>query len=304
MNRWAFVIEGFAVVFFVTACDRSPLEYVEVSLDHDSDTEMQEGGNNSYVDASAALVWHLPSGANQTWADAEKNCSDMADGPWRMPNIDELRSLLRMGLGEDCYANSSNGDCGVTEVDVACLDRTCADSCTNCDTGYGPGLNGCYWDAALTGECDFYWSSSECPDCVGVGVHYWGVRFQSADLIASGGEETGFVICVRNATLEELADIDDTDTVDTDTSPVIPGIIYGIVTYNDGLDLSFAATVSAKNLADASIYTTKTDELGEYELSVPPGFYSVRADYPGYYDIVDRLEVLSGASIKVVMDMI
>jgi hypothetical protein len=75
-------------------------------------------------------------------------------GGWRVPTIDELRSLTR-----GCAATAEGGECGLTE---ACSEQDCRDdTCDGCTVDEGPGMFGCYWNPNVEGACDKYWSSSE-----------------------------------------------------------------------------------------------------------------------------------------------
>jgi hypothetical protein len=117
-----------------------------------------------YVDPVTSLEWqHTPTGGNMDWESAVAHCQTLnLDGAgWRLPSIDELRSLLR-----GCPATATGGACGTTDT---CLSRdTCmTPACAGCEPGAGPAA-GCYWPEELGGSCEpFYWSSSnleEDPD--------------------------------------------------------------------------------------------------------------------------------------------
>jgi hypothetical protein len=93
------------------------------------------------------------------WWDAAGYCSTLeiyetAPGDWRLPTIDELRSLIA-----GCSATSPGGTCGVT--DPACLSDGCrSEDCDGCTPGGAPGPLGCYREDDLSGDCLSHWSSS------------------------------------------------------------------------------------------------------------------------------------------------
>lgn len=273
-----------------------------IETNTDSNTDVDNG--TGWLDPATGLVWEQPIQDDSfTWSAAEEHCRNLGKGKWRLPNIDELRSLLRAGAGDRCADSMTGGACGVTELGNDCLERHCEDECYSCSFHNGPGKNGCYWDPALTGWCDHFWSSSECPDCAGVGGTYWQVYFGDGDLMWESANSDCQVICVREATRDEFADADNNDG-DTDDVVIEPGLIYGLVTVNDGQTIDFTATVSVWDTVGNPILKTRTHDQGEFEISVPPGVYSVKAEAPGYWGDEHGVKVDSGAKVKVVIDII
>lgn len=117
----------------------------------------------TWTDATTGLTWQMPSAVHvMNWNEALDYCAGLYDegGGWRLPSIDELRTLVR-----GCPATEPGGACGVTET---CLDlwqcftdtpESSTSACNGCMDG------GCSWDPALfyEGEPDCvpsYWSSS------------------------------------------------------------------------------------------------------------------------------------------------
>ncbi len=102
--------------------------------------------NALYFDIENSLVWelvpsHESSYSTAIWAEAEKHCEDLRvvgeEGiyeDWRLPTIDELRTLV-----------------------VGCDEPSCL-----IEAGTGP--NGCYWPDAFSGVCARYWSLSRCGE--------------------------------------------------------------------------------------------------------------------------------------------
>lgn len=252
------------------------------------------------VDPSAGLVWQV-GGNGVDWESADELCTSIEGNQWRLPNIDELRSVLRTGVNSGCAVNMTGGECGLTEQG-GCLENLCDNACRDCITGGGPGQNGCYWEWALGGECGWTWSSSECPNCPGVGNQYWGMSFTTGYISFIAGGDTAGVLCVRNATQDEIDD----PAGDSDENAVLPpGTIYGIATYNEGEEATFRVYVSAWDREGNPAFNTTTYENGQFELSVPPGNYTVEADSRnGYIGEQSDVEVISGQRVRVVIDMI
>jgi len=120
---------------------------------------------------------------------------------WRLPQIQELRSLI---LG--CPGQEEGGACEAEDPD--CLNTAeCREDCNACPLLEGPGEDGCYRDPLIwLGDCyeedsfndSIYWSSSpsENPDAM------WDVSFASAhvgDSVAASWAHLDYhVRCVRS----------------------------------------------------------------------------------------------------------
>ncbi len=125
----------------------------------DSDTSWCEG----WYDSTSCLCWENPHPYGYwDWHESKEYCDELGDG-WRMPTIDELRTLLRIEDGSsDCAKNLPGGSCGVT--DPTCLKDECKDDCGECQSHDGPGFGGCFLDEAFSeieDNCDHRWSSSQ-----------------------------------------------------------------------------------------------------------------------------------------------
>ena len=130
-------------------------------------------GGPTWRDSETDLVWERNPGDLMTWDVAAKYClenwSELPGTGWRLPDISELRLLVR-----GCAAvELPDGDCNIA-VD-GCLSWDCRDPvCMGCTQDAGP-ARGCYWDVDLQGDCGWYWSSSECE---GFSQAAWGVSFR------------------------------------------------------------------------------------------------------------------------------
>ena len=121
-----------------------------------------EAPSDIWTDPSTGLVWQVhPTGGTMESDDATSHCRNlaMAEGGWRLPNISELRSLIR-GCPDTMLGSNR---CKVS--DPGCLATACLGMrdfpCP--ETGKGP-ATGCYWAVGLHGKCDRYWSSSIVDD--------------------------------------------------------------------------------------------------------------------------------------------
>jgi len=140
------------------------------------------------IDPATGLEWTHP-GVSKQGDELLAYCGDLELGghdDWRLPAIGELRTLVR-----GCAAMATGGECTVTDD---CLDRqTCwHDACNGCAGNQGPGVNGCYWDAALGGGCAIHLSSSDS------GAQKWGISFNTAGLNDFNPHSTRYTTrCVR-----------------------------------------------------------------------------------------------------------
>lgn len=135
----------------------------------------------TWTDPASGLTWRVePTGSTVKWNLAKEHCQDLSlDGAgWRLPNIGELRSLVR-----GCPATEDGGICNVGEWN--CLAWSCwDDSCFGCSSGDGP-ADGCYWPDEMQGSCDWYWSTTPVPD--GGGDPAWGIDFNNGSVKDDNG---------------------------------------------------------------------------------------------------------------------
>lgn len=141
-------------------------------------------GACSFKDPEAGLCWQEPPGPDLLkWDAASAYCEGLG---LRLPTVQELASLVRGCPAAMCPVE-----------DPGCLSLACrgAPECQGCAMLGGPGAGGCYWDPALTGPCDWYWTASGVDEGP---FDAWFVYFQvgSVDYGAQGIEKQ--VRCVRS----------------------------------------------------------------------------------------------------------
>lgn len=139
-------------------------------------------------DPATGLHWTHPSASKQ--GDELLGYCDALDlgghADWRLPTLDELRTLVR-----GCAGMEPGGACTVTD---SCLEmQTCwSDACRGCAGAQGPGVLGCYWDTALGGGCAIHLSSSA------AGARKWGISFNTVGLDDFDPYSTSYATrCVR-----------------------------------------------------------------------------------------------------------
>jgi hypothetical protein len=123
------------------------------------DNESVDAG--MWTDPTTSLVWQEPQFVVQrSWAEAATSCNELELAgyqDWRLPTIDELRSLAR-----GCDATVTGGACGVTDD---CLETACSSAaCDGCAEYGGPDPEGCYRPSSLTADCMTTWTSDVPPD--------------------------------------------------------------------------------------------------------------------------------------------
>ncbi|HPQ71475.1 MAG TPA: DUF1566 domain-containing protein [bacterium] len=128
----------------------------------------------TWVDSTTGLEWEkqAKTGDPVTYDEADEYCNTLTlDGKtgWRLPNIDELRSLVR-----DCADTETDGDCALTDDcnTSACFNEN-SGACGGCEQNEGP-ADGCYWPDEIGGICEWYYSTTRW----GENVDYaWGVNY-------------------------------------------------------------------------------------------------------------------------------
>jgi hypothetical protein len=166
----------------------------------------------SWCDETTDLCWQSPQREAYNYddigvisKDAIRYCEDLViDGydDWRLPNIDELRSLVRGNPD-----TMSEGDCPITEGSGTddYDNATCKGAAAHHE---GPGTGGCYWPPGLEGTCD-----KPDPFALGHPLEYWStnpadndpehwitfVSFESGTTGFNHVHSFGDVRCVRSA---------------------------------------------------------------------------------------------------------
>ena len=145
----------------------------------------------TWSDSATALTWQNPPATSpaddmMSRADAQAYCAHLgAAGDWRLPSIDELRSLLR-----NSNVSTAPSNCGVR---TTCLGLSCRnDDCDGTDSGDAS----CRWSDALTGKCGAYWTSSPTSDAPG---RAWLVFFYDGSVHDGDASDYNYVRCVRSS---------------------------------------------------------------------------------------------------------
>ena len=140
-------------------------------------------------DPNTQLCWQSPGDTtSMLLGNATNYCETLGEGghdDWRLPTVDELRSLLR-----GCEETETGGACAV--VDGSTTAVFVAEDCNGCGYLAGPRIDGCYWDEAMDEGCGSLWSSSS------AGTGTWVVDMRRAKIDAYVGNPTHQVRCVRD----------------------------------------------------------------------------------------------------------
>lgn len=156
-------------------------------------------GNGVVQDLKTGLFWTQqgPAAPSLLFGPAQQYCTGLALGgidSWRLPTIDELRSLV---VG--CPLTATGGACGVGVGCLTCVPNStndCGSNCGGCAAGGGPASSGCYFEAGVwSGGCAKAWSSSTCNSS----TESWIIYFNNAQIIdqwAKAAEKTAQAWCV------------------------------------------------------------------------------------------------------------
>ncbi len=159
------------------------------------------------TDPNTCFQWQeSPTGGTMDEESALTHCEnlDLNSVGWRLPNISELRTLVRncsdIETGGACGVVDECAPCGVGPEDV-CVDSSCweesACNPSSCVDEGGP--TGCYWPQELDGNCNTFWSSSSYV--VSAGIYYailaWTVDFFNGEAQTLQVEENSNARCMR-----------------------------------------------------------------------------------------------------------
>ena len=153
-------------------------------------TKSQESKNSKGLTKIGKHVWSAKSSAEMNWNDAVNYCKNLDEGgykDWKLPNIDELRTLL-----QNCPGTVTNGGCKVSEK-AHCLNpiqenpKCYLSECYSCPVDSTGGYS-------KLGDINWLWSSSARPD---MEDYAWGIYFYGGNLSQGPKSGNNYVRCVR-----------------------------------------------------------------------------------------------------------
>lgn len=162
--------------------------------DDDADTEQAtlpecgEGSGTPCYDPESELIWSEKAENELNWENAKTHCEGKTDGghnDWHMPNINELRTLIK-----GCENTICGGACGVVDTVeslTSCLEENCWTSeCSSCDESSS--------SHSKFGDTTNFWSASTVSDNT---ERAWRVNFESGSVDNGNKSSEKNVRCVR-----------------------------------------------------------------------------------------------------------
>jgi hypothetical protein len=169
--------------------DTTPADDDTTPVDDDTTSD-----DDVWTDSSSGLMWQNGATVGTAWFNmqsAEYYCTFLiwgGYGGWRVPDIDELRSLVR-----GCDGTETGGDCGVTDE---CESQSCDNAaCYGCSYLGGPGPGGAYWPPELSGPVDYPYRSLS--PIWGTNDSWWVMNFDLGSVNFGLGDDSEYVRCVR-----------------------------------------------------------------------------------------------------------
>ncbi len=178
------------------ATETNPEEAAEVKPEEakpEETAEAQNGSNESIevevVDETENFVFSARSLDKMTWEEAQNYCKnlDFYGEKWHLPNIDELRQIVR-----NCPATEAGGSCRVSE-EGNCLSGNCSAPKESCTCERKAKNRGHY---SMFGDADYIglWSSSTLSNDAGKA---WGAVFYSGMIGSVGKNSKLYARCVH-----------------------------------------------------------------------------------------------------------
>jgi hypothetical protein len=162
--------------------------YTDADTDTDTDTDTDSNGDTDTdtdtwpamtdcdggkLDTSTNLCWQNPPSASlMLWSDAISYCDNLDLGghtDWRLPNIEELISLIRGCVNGTATGDLSPSICEMTPA--GCVETPpCADTsnCLNCSYLSGPGETWSWYWSSSPYSSDGAWLVAFDHGCVGI----------------------------------------------------------------------------------------------------------------------------------------
>jgi hypothetical protein len=164
---------------------------------------MQDNCDGTMLQLSTGKTWTKGQGFSAELGTARSHCSSMELGgfsDWRLPSIDEMRSLV---IGCD-GKTGPQGSCPVHEGVTDPLART--SDCDGCAINQGPAekpgdaTKKCYMDNTFEWYCNLFWSSTQIQATSTSDKRSWYIQFYDARIdvppTMSGMQSAG-IKCVR-----------------------------------------------------------------------------------------------------------
>ena len=149
-----------------------------------SDKPANRGYAGSGFVSSSNLQWSTKSSSREmNWNDAKQYCANLNEGghsDWRLPNIDELRTLIK-----NHFETQTGGSCPISEKAEKLSSNDWSDDCE--------GINGSYF--SKLGDTGWFWSSSVLSDD---SDNAWFVDFNGGDVSDGLKILKNYVRCVRD----------------------------------------------------------------------------------------------------------
>jgi hypothetical protein len=186
------IVGGLLISFIICGCDADTQGESDAGFDSNRDYGSKY---TVWRDPSSGLSWiDPPAETNLSWQDAIDFCDQLVlDGKddWRLPKLDELRSLIR-----GCPDTESDGRCQVWDGSgYDDLNSEMNKPCSGCEKNEGPhSETGGYYDSALSGISSYYWSYSEDVDRSG---YAWNVFFVEGAITSKQADRLFQVRCCR-----------------------------------------------------------------------------------------------------------
>ena len=158
------------------------------------------------VENEGKFIFSARSLDKMTWSEAQDYCKklDSWGETWRLPNIDELRELVR-----NCPATESGGSCRVSE-EGNCIAGNCSSPKNSCTCERKPKNRGFY---SMFGDADYIglWSGTTLSDD---DKKAWGTVFYSGMIGSVGKEAKLYARCVARSDQNFLTEEKDKNKTD------------------------------------------------------------------------------------------
>ena len=169
--------------FICNEYSHTPIVFEKCNESCDSNS----GKCKPWTDSDSKLTWSAKAPKTMLWDDAVLYCQNLDEGDhddWRMPNIDELRTLVR-----NCSGVMTGSACKISEENnclsyVSCFEESCACTETSQENDHYLKID----------DIGILWSSSEVPEFETV----WGLQVNPSIISSCSKAVEYSVRCVRN----------------------------------------------------------------------------------------------------------
>lgn len=186
MEKISVFIAFSALVFLMICCGGGDENGGTTDSGENSTPECSPSSETPCIDSASGLTWSAKAIEKMSWKDALNYCKNYSEkdlSGWRLPDINEWRTLIK-----NCSGSVTGGSCTVKDSECLSFDSCWSEEC-QCSR---------YEDGRYSrlGDIDCFWSSSADAGYTEFDAA-WTIGFDDGNLYVDDKQFSYFVRCVK-----------------------------------------------------------------------------------------------------------